>query len=258
VTAFQALVLAGSRRGAPDPLAGATEAPHKALIRLDGLTLLARVAGAVRGAGAGRVAAVADHPAVRDEARRLGLEVLDEGEGPSLSVQAGAAALGTPLLVTTADHALLRAEWVQRFLADTPPGADVAALVAERARVEAAAPGAKRTYIRLADGHWSGCNLFWLATPRALRIVDLWRRVEADRKRPWRIAALLGPDALIRYASGRLTLADVGRRLGALAGVQAAVVASPYGLAAVDVDKPADLELVRRIAEADAGRPAAP
>ena len=34
---------------------------------------------------------------------------------------------------------------------------------------------------------------------------------------------------------------------GELAGVRAAAVASPAGLAAVDVDKPADLDAVRRV-----------
>jgi hypothetical protein len=35
--------------------------------------------------------------------------------------------------------------------------------------------------------------------------------------------------------------------LGDLAGVKAIIVRSPFGLAAVDVDKPADLDLVRRL-----------
>ena len=85
-------------------------------------------------------------------------------------------------------------------------------------------------------------------TERALGAIELWRRVEADRKRPWRIARMLGPLTLLRYLCGRLTLADALARLGRLANVRAAVVSSRYGLAAVDVDKPADLDLVRQIA----------
>jgi hypothetical protein len=155
--------------------------------------------------------------------------------------------LGAPLLVTTADHALLDGAWVERFLADVPAGTDVAALMAERAEVEAAAPGTKRTYLRFADGAWSGCNLFLLATPGAGRALDLWKQVEADRKRPWRIVRRLGMGLLLRYVAGRLTLADAVAALGARADLKAAVVASPFGLAAVDVDKVTDLELVRGI-----------
>lgn len=245
-TAFSALILAGSRGGA-DPVADYAGVANKALIELDGRTLLARVAEAVRAAGATQIAVSASDDAVRDHARALGLVVLDAAAGPSLSVARGIEALGTPLLVTTADHALLRGEWVTRFRADVPPGADVAVLLARRDVVEAAAPGTRRTYLSFADGGWSGCNLFQFATPRAIAAVELWRRVEADRKRPWRIVRRLGIGLLIRYALGRLTLGEAIAHLGRKAGLDAAAIPCPYGLAAVDVDKPADLDLVRAI-----------
>jgi len=244
---LQALVLAGSRGGV-EPVAAYAGVAHKALIVLQGQTLLARVVGALKAAGASRIAVISSHPEVRAEIARLGVEALDEAAGPSLSVKAGAEALGTPLLVTTADHALLQGEWVARFLADVPADVDVAALVAARATVEAAAPGTQRTWLKLADGHWSGCNLFYLANARALRVVDLWRRVEAERKRPWKQAQILGLGMLLRYVTGRLALKDAAARLGQLAGVRAAIVETPYGLASVDVDKAADLDLVRTIA----------
>jgi GTP:adenosylcobinamide-phosphate guanylyltransferase len=246
VTAFNALVLAGSR-SAHDPVAAYGHAPHKALIELQGQTLLARVVGALRAAGAARIAVVFGHPAVEAEAARLSVEAVPQAEGPSLSVQAGLDRLGTPLVVTTADHALLHPEWVRCFLADIPPYTDVAALVGERTVIEAAAPGTKRTYIHLADGRWSGCNLFYFANARALGVIELWRRVEAERKHPLRMAAILGLPMLLRYLFGRLSLAHAAARLGDLAGVKAVIVRSPFGLAAIDVDKPADLDLVRKL-----------
>ncbi|MDZ4372419.1 MAG: nucleotidyltransferase family protein [Phenylobacterium sp.] len=246
MTGFSALVLAGSRGGV-DPVAAYGGAAHKALILLGGQTLLARVVGALKAAGAGRIAVVSSHPEVRAEIARLGCEALDEAQGPSLSAKAGAEALGAPLLITTADHALLQAEWITQFRTDIPADADVSVLVAARATVEAAAPGTIRTWLRLADGDWSGCNLFYVSTPRALAVLDLWRRVEAERKRPWKMAQTLGPAMLLRYLFRRLTLRAAAARLGDLAGVRAAVVESRYGLASIDVDKPADLDLVRRL-----------
>lgn len=242
-----ALILAGSRPGAPDPVAGYAGVAHKALAELDGATLLARVAGALRDAGIARIAVTANDPAVLAEAARLELEAIAPAAGPSGSVARGLEALGAPLIVTTADHALLRPEWVRHFVAATPAGADAAVLLARRDVVELAAPGTRRTYLRFADGDWSGCNLFLLSTPRAAAAIGLWAHVEADRKRPWRIVRRLGPGLLLRYLVGRLTLARALRHLGARAGIEAAAVASPFGLAAVDVDKPADLDLVRRL-----------
>ena len=62
-----AVILAGSRPGAPDPLAAAAGVAHKALIVLQGDTLLARVAAALRAAGLERIAVSASDPAVLPE-----------------------------------------------------------------------------------------------------------------------------------------------------------------------------------------------
>lgn len=246
---FNALVLAGSRGGA-DPLADYAGVTDKALIEVAGETMLAHVVTALRRAGAQRIAISASSQAVADHAASLGAEPLAAEPGPSRSAAAGLAALGAPLLVTTADHALLDPAWIRDFLADAPATADVAALLARRELVEAAAPATRRTYLRFADGDWSGCNLFLFATPRAAAAVELWRAVEADRKRPWRIVRRLGPGLLARYLLRRLTLAEAIAHLGRTAGVRAAIVAAHDGRAAIDVDKPADLDLVRAITPA--------
>jgi GTP:adenosylcobinamide-phosphate guanylyltransferase len=244
-----ALVLAGSR-GRQDAVAAYAGVAHKALIELGGTTIIARVMAALREAGVPRVVVSADAPAVVDAARAAGADIIAPAAKLSQSVAAALTAYSTPLLVTTADHALLEARWVEQFLADCPDGADIAVLMAERAVIEAAAPGTRRTYHRFADGAWSGCNLFYLATPDAQRALDLWQRVEAHRKQPWRIAGHIGIGTLARYLLGTLTIAAAIERLGRQVGIRAAVVPSPYGLSAVDVDKPEDLDLVRALIRA--------
>ncbi|WP_395392315.1 nucleotidyltransferase family protein [Novosphingobium sp. BL-8A] len=250
-----ALVLAGSRPGAPDPVAASEGTSHKALVEIAGKPMLAHVVAALNDSRVERIAVVANDPAVIALAQELGCEVIPAEAGPSASVAAGLARLGTPMLVTTSDHALLRGAWVDDFIADTPEDADVAVLLARREAIEAAMPGSKRTYLRFADGDWSGCNLFLLNTPRAGAAIDTWKLVEADRKRPWRIAARLGVGILIGYALGRLTLAGALKRLGDKIGVAARLVAARDGLAAVDVDKPSDLADARAIISARPERP---
>lgn len=246
MTGFTALVLAGSRGGI-DPVAEYAGVSHKGLIVLGGETLLARVLKALQGAGATRIGVSTNDEAL---AGRLGnAERLAATGSPSLSVHEGAVALGTPLLVTTVDHALLQPEWVRQFIDATPADADIAVLLAPEAVVHAAAPTTQRTYLKFRDGRYSACNLFLLRTPKALAAVDLWRRVESYRKQPWRIALLMGPQMLLSYALGLLTLDGAVALIGRKAGVKAAAVRTPYGLAAVDVDKPADLDLVRSIVE---------
>ena len=240
-----ALVLAGSRPGASDPVAASEGVAHKALASVAGQTLLERVVRALEGAGVRRIAVAANDPAVEAEARRLGAIVLPTAPGPSESAGLAFERFGAPLLVTTADNALLEARWVAELVDGTPPGADVSLMLARRDRVEAAAPGTSRTWLRFADGEWSGCNLFLLATPLASRAIGAWRQVEADRKRPWRIARRLGIGTLWRYSIGRLTLAESMTRLGRQIGINAVPVAASDGRAAIDVDTPEDLALVR-------------
>lgn len=242
-----AMILAGSRPGAPDPVAAAEGVAHKVLAITEGQTLLERVVGALSAAGIDEIAVSANNPAVEEEARRLGVIVLPTARGPSESVALAFAHFGAPLLVTTGDHPLLQGSWVKELADGTPSDADVSLMLAERGKVEAAAPDTRRTWLRFADGQWSGCNLFLLASPAAERAIAAWKQVEADRKRPWRIARRLGIGTLWSYWRGQLTLAEAVARLGGTLGVKAALVPATDGRAAIDVDKPEDLALVRRL-----------
>lgn len=244
---FKALVLAGSRPGEIDSAAAHAGVSHKGLITLEGRTLLDRVLGAVQAAGAEEIGVSTSDAAIVSALPDGVAAIAASTEGPSQSVREGANALGFPLLITTVDHALLKPEWITQFLADAPADADVALMLAPEERVRAAAPDTKRTYLAFRDGRFSGCNLFLFRSEAALPAIALWRRVEQNRKQPWKIAAMLGPGLLVRYLLGLLTLDEAIARLGALAGVRAAAVRAQDGLAAVDVDKPADLDLVRKI-----------
>lgn len=238
-----ALILAGSRPGG-DPLARHAGVAHKAAIPIAGRPMLVRVAETLAASdGVGEIAVSIDDPAA---AEILGLRVLPPAATPSLSVAAAIETLGTPLLVTTADHALLLPEWVDHFLAHLPDAVGVAA-VARSETVMAAAPETKRTFLRFRCGAYSGCNLFFFRDESALRAVDLWRRVEMHRKRPLKLLGVLGPMAVASYLLGRLNLRQALDKLGEKAGTRLGVVEMPFGESAIDVDKPEDLDLVRRI-----------
>jgi len=77
----------------------------------------------------------------------------------------------------------------------------------------------------------------------------LWRRVEQQRKKPWRVAAVFGPVLLLGYLLRLFTLDQAMARISARLGVKVAAVKMPMAEAAIDVDKVADLELAERILE---------
>lgn len=250
-----ALVLAGTRAGG-DPLARHAGVSHKALIEVGGRTMIERVAGALAGVAAiGRLVVAIERPellgdlaGLRTPAGGVVLETMPaDAAGPSATVAAALTRFGTPLVVTTADNALLQSDWLVEFLAACPLDADIVAALARRGAVEAAAPGTRRTWLRFADDDYSGCNLFFLARPAAAGAVTFWRGLERDRKRPLRMMRRLGWVFALRYRLGRLSLAAAAARLSVLSGAELAVVAMTDGRAAIDVDKPEDLELVRRL-----------
>jgi len=249
---WTAIVLAGSR-GPSDPVAVAAGVSHKAFAEVAGKAMVARVLDTLAAVPQiGRVIVVieAGAPALP----RDGVERIDAAASPSLSALEGFRQAEVPVLVTTADHPLLTPEMVERFLADAEAsGADVAAGVSERAVVEQAGSTARRTYLKFRDAQVSGCNLFALRTERAAGALAFWRRLEADRKRPLRMAWAIGPSTLVRYLLGLLTTGAVARALGRAAGCRAAMVFVPFPDAAHDVDKPSDLEFAKARLEAREG-----
>jgi GTP:adenosylcobinamide-phosphate guanylyltransferase len=243
MSAVSVLILAGSR-GGDDPMTRAENVAHKALIEIDGEPMIARVLRALWDCPSiGHIAISASNPDCLSPVCGQ-TEILPAASGPSTSVMRAAKYLGTPLLVTTADHALLQAEWISYFLSHLPD-ADIVAAVAREEIINAALPETQRTYLRFRDQAISGCNLFYLANDKALNAVQFWQSLEADRKAPIKLLRKLGPVFALRYALGRLTLSDALEALGQRAGAKPGLVDMPFGLAAVDVDKPSDLALVR-------------
>ncbi|GBR69369.1 nucleotidyltransferase family protein [Gluconobacter kanchanaburiensis] len=240
------LVLAGSRDGENDVLAKLGQVSHKALLPVAGKPMLARVLDTVaRTPGLGPVTISIENPAcIRDLSGDA--TILRSTPTPSESVAKAIARIGTPCLVTTADHALLRPEWIQEFLARAQ-GCDLAAGVALRSTVERDVPGTKRTYIRLSDMSFSGCNLFLVNTPDGRNVIALWKRLQQNRKRPLRMALTLGLGTLLRAATHTLDSSALYRRIRTLTGANVRLVTLSDGRAAVDVDKPSDLTLAEKI-----------
>lgn len=155
-----------------------------------------------------------------------------------------------PVLLTTADHALLTTRMVDHFCGEAKAtGCDVVMGIARHEVVLKAYPQTRRTATRLEDGAYCGCNLFAFLTPRARQAADFWRQVEAQRKSPLRVIKVLGWTAVSRYLMGRLSLAGALERVSRRLGFKAGVVIMPFAEAAVDVDSVEDWKLVERIME---------
>lgn len=149
---------------------------------------------------------------------------------------------GYPILLTTADNVLLSPEAVDAFCTQAAGlNCDIAVGLLTEQDVQARFPDSVRTFWRFRDGGYKACNLFALITPRAGQMISLWRHAEKNRKKPWKVAALMGPGLLIsfilRWRSLHQLFAKVSKRLN----VRIMPVILPFPEIAIDVDRRADI-----------------
>lgn len=255
---FTALVLAADRT-ANDPVAVKTGMACKAIAPIHGTPMIIRVLDALEASGMIKTIVVCGPP----ESALPGCPELEKRiecgrvtwlpnlDSPSRSANSGLSRIDkdAPVLLTTADHALLTASIVQYFLGESQKAdSDAAVGVVKYGDVAAAFPGVKRTVIRLRDGGVCGCNLYAFLNNRGRGLVSFWQRAENLRKRPWLlIAQIFGPMAILSYLLGSLTLDRALNTVSAKTGIRIRPVFLPYPQAGVDVDKVEDMLLAESV-----------
>ena len=251
---FTGVVLAADRtRG--DPVAEAVGVSSKSLVPVGGIPMVLRVLNALKGAQevdkcilcGPSLSAVNQVAALRDRIKSGEVTWTENQATPSLSTYHVLKSLpeNCPILVTTADHALLSSRIVDYFCSEARTTAgDIVVGLASYEMVKSVYPETKRTVVKLADGSYCGCNLFAFLTPQAHSAARFWREVEEERKRTWRLISFFGWRAVLLYLLGKLTLAEGLKRASRQMGLSVGVVVIPFAEAAVDVDTVSDWRLV--------------
>ena len=250
MTKWTALLLAGSRPKG-DPLARAMGASHKALIPIDGEPMILRPLKALlESPNVGEIIILTqnsdDLRGVIPKSKRVRFEASRSTIAETMEDLIVKQRVQFPVLVTTADHALLDPQMIAEFTA-AAAGADLAVGVVERKNLLERLPQAKRTWIPFRRGAYSGANLFAFGSIKVLAPIEQWRSVEQSRKSGLRLLSALGPTLLLGAALRMRTLdqsvAAVGRKFKMT--IRAVVMSNP--LACVDVDKPVDHAVVEAI-----------
>lgn len=255
---FSALVLAGRRGAEKDPLVVATGCSHKALLEVAGQPMLERVLRSVAAQpNLRRLAISSDRRGLLDALPPLGemgIDIPVEHHASAASPAASVAdfietsGIEGPLLVTTADHALLTTDMLSHFWAEARgSGAEVAVGVVSETLFRSSYPELRRTFVRLGSEGFSGANLFAFIDHDGAGVARFWSSVERYRKRPARLIAQFGVRNFLRYALGRFDLDTAVREVSRILGVRVGLIEMPFAECAIDVDKPADLDLVTDI-----------
>ena len=254
---FAALVLAADRTN-KDPITQHTGAACKAFAPVDGIPMVIRVLDTLAACDlitriilCGPPESLHMHcPELKQRIASRQVIWIQNLDSPSRSAESGLSQIpsDTPVLLTTADHALLTPDMVQSFLRSSLAAQSDATIgLARQQDIAAAFPGSKRTVVRLRDGGFCGCNLFTF-NPKGRALIRFWRQAEDLRKRPWRLVAqVLGFKMVLSYLFGLLTLQQGLQAVSEKSGVKVQGIMLDDPRAGVDVDKVEDLVLAESI-----------
>jgi GTP:adenosylcobinamide-phosphate guanylyltransferase len=215
--------------------AAAIGTPEKALAPLGRGVLIDPVIAAIRGAGIADIAVVAGS-AVEAYLAPAGVRLIAAAADGATNVRRGLDAWPTDdLLFATSDLPFVDAAAVRAFLAASA-GYDLTMPLAGASQYEAAYRDAPAHVTNLAGERVANGSVFYLSAAGCSAVRDVAGSFFDARKDLWRMARLLGPALLLRFALGRLRIADIERRAQRVLGVRVAVIRDAAPALCYDVD----------------------
>lgn len=153
-----------------------------------------------------------------------------------------------PLLVLSCDIPFITPESIDDFINRCQKReAEIYYPVISRESAEAHFPGAKRTYVTLKEGVFTGGNLA-LIYPRIIEEnIELVEKVYGLRKTPRQLLRILGLKFILKFLFHQLTISEIESRCSDLLKAKACAIITPYPQIGMDIDKSSDLELARKI-----------
>jgi GTP:adenosylcobinamide-phosphate guanylyltransferase len=205
---MKAVITAGGRIDGAFAQAAGTSV--KALAPVGDTTMLARMIAALRDVGVVEIAVVGG-----DEVRSACGSAVDRfvDESPSGSENLLRALRAWPdserLIYATSDLPYVTAAAIRDFVDRVGQGT-LAVALAEFAAFTARFPAAPASFgITLGGERVVNGGVFSIPQGAAEKLGAIATRFFEARKRPWRMASLVGPSVLIRFLSGRLRVADL-------------------------------------------------
>ena len=253
---FNAVILAGGVLDEADPLSEYTQAAKKSLIKIAGKEMVRYVAEAAAGSSRiGRTFVVGLSPEDGVEfatpveyvdATGYMLDSIVAGMERVMEVDPGV----ERVVIISADIPLLTTEMVDYFI-DTclETDHDLYYTVVEKSTMEARFPGSGRGFVSLHGGSFAGGDINMVKVSVLQANLPLVRQAMGFRKNVWQQIRLLGFGTLIKFASRRLTIADVERVASKALGCRGRAIITLYPEMGMDVDKPHQLDIVRAILE---------
>jgi GTP:adenosylcobinamide-phosphate guanylyltransferase len=239
---FRVIVLAAQRKGVIDPLATRFGVSHKCLAPLAGEPLIAhvlRTLGGHPGIASVTISVEAEAFAAIETVVPAGVKMpmhcAAAKDNLTDSVFAAAEGHHGPIIITTADNALLESASLDAMMAALA-NHDVAIAMAPRDAVLAAHPEGQRRFYRFRDDEYSNCNLYGMGSPEALHAAEIFRGGGQFAKKARRIVDAFGLLNLMLLRLRVVTLHQGLKRISRRIRLDIAPVILRDGSQAIDVD----------------------
>ncbi|MGC4045756.1 MAG: NTP transferase domain-containing protein [Armatimonas sp.] len=238
-----AVVTAGGRL--KGPLAEHLGVEIKALAPIKGVPVLSRVLNALEASsGVSESVVVGPVDALRETVGERA-SLIDEGETGIDNVRRGLAAMRGAagdgfVLLSASDLPFLSVEAIDDLISRAPQDADLVFPILGKDAYEAVFPNSPNVWTKLKDGPLTGGSVL-LVRPAAIeRNAALIEKVFEARKSQLGMAKLLGINIALKFAAGRLTVAEAEARASTITGCSCRVLWDAHPHLACDLDDPAD------------------
>lgn len=249
-TRYPVVILAGGPT--PDPILEAGE-PEKerAFIDIGGRPMLAWVLDAIRGCEkCGDILCVGNTERLIKE---FGFEadkvIQDKGSMLKNFIAGMEYFRGHPIIMqSTCDIPLINTEILSDLIRQVDEiKAEVYYPIVNVKHFDEKFPGGKRTTQKLKEGTFTGGNVFFFNPDAVLKNRDRIEAVIRDRKSPAKLIKLFGFGFTLKFALKMLDINGLEKKATQILGATMRAVVTPHPEIGLDVDKPEDLDLVRKV-----------
>jgi molybdopterin-guanine dinucleotide biosynthesis protein A len=172
--------------------------------------------------------------------------VLPAGESMAATLALGAgAALAKypqqPLLILSADVPWLTPSAVDHFVQKTPD-VDLIYPIIPKEISEQQFPGQKRTYVKIAEGQFTGGNVILVSVKMLPKLLTVLNQLYSARKNPIGLARLFGVDIIFKLILGIVTIKELETRAKKILRADLKAWISDDASLGADVDKASHLQ----------------
>ncbi|WP_350343727.1 NTP transferase domain-containing protein [Proteinivorax tanatarense] len=154
---------------------------------------------------------------------------------------------GEKVLVVTSDIPMITPQAIRDFLLKTHSDeADIYYPIIDKESNEKMFPNAKRTYVKIKEGTYTGGNIALINTECVIKCKKMGKKLVSMRKSPLKLARLLGFKFLIKLMANNLTILELENKLSLLLDSNVKAIQSTYPQLGTDIDKKEDVKIAEK------------